>query len=119
MCSSDLGSNALGRHPHAAEAEELNGAVPIECPPGSVAMWDGKLWHSNYPRTIEGERVVCHITYTRLMCRQVEDYTTDTDDLIALYGERMSQLLGRDDSLFKRQGFDYGKRVTTFNNAKR
>lgn len=113
------GSNALGRHPHAAEIKELRGAVPIECPPGSVVMWDGKLWHSNYPRTIEGERVVCHITYTRLMCRQIEDYTTDADDLIQSYGERMSQLLGREDSLFDRQGFDYGKLVTTFNNAKR
>lgn len=113
------GSNALGRHPHEAEIRELRGAVPIECPPGSVVLWDGKLWHSNYPRTIDGERVVCHITYTRLMCRQVEDYGADAEALVDRYGERMSQLLGREDGLFGRQGFNYSKLVTTFNNAKR
>ncbi|MEZ5560623.1 MAG: phytanoyl-CoA dioxygenase family protein [Pseudomonadales bacterium] len=113
------GSNALNRHPDSDEVRECLGAIPIECPPGSVAMWDGKLWHSNYPRTADGERVVCHITYTRLMCRQVEDYGAHADQLIADHGQQMSQLLGREDSLFGANGFDYSKIVTTFNNAKR
>jgi hypothetical protein len=113
------GSNTLGRHPNERETRDLLGAVPIECPPGSVAIWDGKLWHSNYPRTIDGERVVCHITYTRLMCRQVEDYGADADDLIGKHGARMSQLLGREDALFGANGFDYSRLVTTFNDAKR
>lgn len=113
------GSNALNRHPNDTEIRELRGAVPIECPPGSVVLWDGKLWHSNYPRSIDGERVVCHITYTRLMCRQVEDYGAAADALIERHGGRMSQLLGREDALFGARGFDYSKLVTTFNNAKR
>ena len=62
--------------------------------------------------------MVCHITYTRMMCRPVEDYADNADRLIAGHGARMSQLLGREDSLFKRGGFDYSRIVQTFNNAK-
>ena len=113
------GTNRLKRHPDADEIEALAGAVPIECPAGSVALWDGNLWHSNYPRTLDGERVVCHITYTRLMMRQVEDYGAQADDLIAVHGAPMAQLLGRDDMLFSPRGADYGKLRQTFNNAKR
>lgn len=113
------GSNVLRRHPDREETAAQRGARPIECPPGAVVLWDGNLWHSNYPRSLDGERVVCHVTYTRMMCRPVEDYTDHADRLIAEHGGRMSQLLGREDSLFKRSGFDYSRIVQTFNNAKR
>jgi ectoine hydroxylase-related dioxygenase (phytanoyl-CoA dioxygenase family) len=113
------GSNSLRRHPNAEEADERAGAIPIECPPGSVAMWDGNVWHANYPRTIDGERVVCHITYTRLMMRPVEDYGAHADHLVEQHGARMSQLLGREDMLQKPTGADYSKLLQTFNNAKR
>ncbi len=82
-------------------------------------MWDGNIWHSSYPRNIDGERVVCHITYTRLMMRQVEDYGAHADDLVEAHGERMAQLLGREDMLMGPNGADYSKLMTTFNNAKR
>jgi hypothetical protein len=113
------GSNRLHRHPDGEEIRALQGAVPIECEPGSVAIWDGNLWHSNYPRNSEGERVVCHITYTRLMMRQVEDYRAATEDLIATYGDSMAQLLGENDMLMSPRGADYSMLRTTFNNAKR
>ncbi len=113
------GTNRLKRHPDADEIQALEGAVPIECPAGSVALWDGNLWHSNYPRALEGERVVCHITYTRLMMRQVEDYGAQAEELIAAHGAPMAQLLGRDDMLFSPRGADYSKLRQTFNNAKR
>ncbi len=113
------GSNKHHRHPNADEVKALAGAVPIECPPGSVALWDGNLWHSNYPRQTPGERVVCHITYTRLMMRQVEDYSVHADDLIAAHGEIMRQLLGRNDLLMGQRGANYAKLRETFNNAKR
>ena len=61
------GSHTARRHPDLDEIRALKGAQPIECPAGSVALWDGNIWHSNYPRQLEGERVVCHITYSRLM----------------------------------------------------
>jgi len=113
------GSNVFKRHPDERETAECAGAVPIECPPGAVVMWDGNLWHSNYPRTLEGERVVCHITYSRLMMRPVEDYAEHTDALIETHGEVMAQLLGQRDLLMGRKGADYSKLVSTFNDAKR
>lgn len=61
-------------------------------------MWGGNIWHSSWPRESEGERVVCHISYT---------------------GKRMTQLLGREDSLYGPNGFEFDKRIQTFNNAKR
>ena len=51
------GSNTLHRHPNENETAAQDGAVAVECPPGSVVLWDGNLWHSNYPRSIDGERV--------------------------------------------------------------
>ncbi|MCY4657058.1 MAG: phytanoyl-CoA dioxygenase family protein [Gammaproteobacteria bacterium] len=113
------GSHVLKRHPTAQEIQEKRGAIAIECPPGSVAMWDGSIWHGNWERKTEGSRVVCHITYTRLMMRPVEDYTQYADGLVEKFGERMAQLLGRQDSLNGPNGFEYDKLLTTFNNAKR
>lgn len=119
-CTSIIpGSNVLRRHPNAEEVRAKAGEVPIECPPGAVAMWDGNLWHSSYPRSLEGERVVCHITYTRLMMRPVEDYSQHAERLVREHGPRMSQLLGREDMLQKPTGADYSKLRQTFNNAKR
>ncbi|MEC8046723.1 MAG: phytanoyl-CoA dioxygenase family protein [Pseudomonadota bacterium] len=113
------GSGAKRRHPSQAECDELRGAVPIECSAGSVVLWDGNLWHSNYPRTVDGERVVCHVTYSRLMMRPVENYSVSKERLINMYGDRMAQLLGEDDFLDSPNGVDYSKLLQTFNNAKR
>ena len=113
------GSANLRRHPSEEEVKSLAGAIAIECPAGSVAMWDGNLWHSNWPKTTDGERVVCHITYSRLMMRPVEDYRRYANDLIDRYGEPMAQLMGRHDFLDSPTGADYSKLTQTFNNAKR
>jgi len=113
------GSQQLRRHPDAREIEEKPDAIAIECPAGSVAMWDGNVWHANWPRTTAGQRVVCHITYTRLMMRTVEDYRAHMDELIEAHGEKMSQLLGQQDFLEGPNGADYSKLMQTFNNAKR
>ncbi len=113
------GSANLRRHPDAEEIKTMAGAEAIECPAGSVALWDGNLWHCNWPRTEAGERVVCHITYSRLMMRQVEDYREHEQALIEQHGSRMASLFGHDDGLFRPDGFDYSKLEQTFNNAKR
>lgn len=107
------------RHPNAQEIRAESGAIAIECPADSVALWDGNLWHSNWPRTIEGERVVCHITYSRLSMRPVEDYRDQAADLISQHGDRMAQLMGEHDFLNSARGADYSKLTQTFNNAKR
>ena len=113
------GSQTLLRHPNEVETEALAGAIAIECPAGSVAMWDGRIWHGNWAREAPGERVVSHITYTRLMCRPVENYSADADTLIEAHGQPMAQLMGREDSLCGSNGFVYEHLNQTFNNAKR
>ena len=113
------GSHVLRRHPTPEETREKKGAIAVECPPGSVAMWDGSIWHGNWERKDPGARVVCHITYTRLMMRPVEDYGAYAEDLIAKHGDVMAQLLGRTDFLNGPNGAEYDKLLATFNNAKR
>lgn len=82
--------------------------VPIECKAGSIAVWDGRLWHDNATRTIDGERAVLHVSYTRLMLRQMEVYAQSLQDrLVEEYGEPMAQLLGRYDFLAKQEGKGY------------
>ena len=112
------GSHRLRRHPTHAEMEARGGVIPIECPPNSVAMWDGRAWHSSSPRTAPGERVVCHISCSRLAMRVVENYSAHADELIERHGERMAQLLGRNDSLDSPTGFRYENAVETFNNSR-
>lgn len=113
------GSHVLRRHPNAEEIAEKKGAIAIECPPGSAALWNGNIWHSNWERKAEGARVVCHITYTRLMMRPVEDYGAHARELIEKHGDTMAQLLGRKDFLNGPNGAEYDKLLQTFNNAKR
>ena len=99
-------TKALRRLPREEEAADLSGAIPIECPAGSIIVWDGSIWHGNWPRTLPGERVVLHAVYTRLLMRPGESYAHAADELIDTYGTRMSQLLGREDYLDERD-FDW------------
>jgi ectoine hydroxylase-related dioxygenase (phytanoyl-CoA dioxygenase family) len=111
------GSHRHRRHPTPDETAAEQGAIAIEAPAGSVAIWSGAVWHGNYPRSAPGDRVVTHIThitYSRLALRPVEDYSADADALIASHGERMAELLGRRDALDGSDGFDYSKTAQTF-----
>lgn len=99
------GSHRHRRMPSMEERAAKDGAIAIECPAGSVAVWDGSLWHGNWPRTLPGERVVLHVAYTRLMMRPMESYPPAVEEaLIAAHGEDMAQLLGRHDFLGKPAG---------------
>ncbi|MAV25712.1 MAG: hypothetical protein CMQ05_06280 [Gammaproteobacteria bacterium] len=87
------------RHPTPDEVRDEPGAIPTECPAGSAVVWDGSVWHSNYPRTAPGERAVLHITYSRLALRPVECYDYLDDDWLANKPEVLRTLLGREDFL--------------------
>ena len=100
------GTKALRRHPRAEETTDLSRAVAIECPAGSIIVWDGSIWHGNWPRTLPGERAVLHAVYTRLMMRPGESYAHAADALVETWGTRMSQLLGREDYLDEKD-FDW------------
>ena len=70
------------------------------------------------PDSKKGDIRVCHISYSRLAMRVIENHTAKADELIAQHGEPMAQLLGRCDSLDSPTGFDFSKTYETFNNAK-
>jgi len=107
------GSNKQLRHPTEDEIAASRGAIPMVCPVGSIVFWDGRVWHGNYARTLEEERVVLHATYYRLLMRPADDYSDIAEELVEKYGSRMSQLLGLDDYMYKKS-FDYGKHYDRF-----
>ena len=116
------GTRSLLRHPTDEEsAAAVERAIAMECPAGSVALWDGRVWHGNWPRNIDGQRVVLHASYYRVLLRQGDNYSDIADELIEQYGTPMSQLLGEEDYFYKKDFDyvgDYAKFVRTLNNAK-
>ena len=98
------GSASFRRPPNMEEVASIE-TVPIECKAGSIAVWDGRTWHDNADRTIDGERAVLHVSYTRLAMRQMEVYSRSVQDrLIEQFGEPMAQLMSRYDFLAKPEG---------------
>lgn len=116
------GTQVHRRHPDEDEIAKCDGAVPITCPKGSIAFWDGSVWHGNFPRQDEGERVVLHITFSRMSLRTVENY--DHLDATWLEGRphALSVMLGREDFLgsttIARGSADYKLIPRSFNWAK-
>lgn len=110
------------RHPDTDEIEACEGAVPITCSKGSIAFWDGSVWHGNYPRQYEGERVVLHITFSRLALRTVENYDHLDDAWLEGKPHELSVMLGREDFLgsttIARGSADYSLIPRSFNWAK-
>ncbi|MFI4976858.1 MAG: phytanoyl-CoA dioxygenase family protein [Caulobacterales bacterium] len=88
-------------HPPRDLRKTLEGAKPIIAPKGSIALWNGNVWHGNYPRQIDGERVVLHMTYTRVGFAPVEDYRHLDDAWLAGQPPEMVTLLGRENFLGK------------------
>ena len=74
---------------------EHEGAVPIVCPAGSIAVWSGETWHGSYKRTVPGERVVLHITYGRNCLRPIESYDHLSDDYFEGKPDALRMILGR------------------------
>lgn len=99
------GSHKLKSHPPADRRESLEGAVPIVAPKGSIALWDGSVWHGNYPRQIEGERVVAHLTYCRLGLQPIETYDHLDEAWFEGKHEELPTLLGRHNFLGRRHGW--------------
>jgi len=94
------GSHHHRRCPDEQEVAAEAGAIHTECPGGSVALWDGSVWHTgNAPRRIDGKRVVVHITYSRLAIRPVESYDFLGEDWLQDKPFEMRVLLGREDFL--------------------
>ena len=84
----------------------------------SVTCWDGSVWHGNYPRQIDGARVVLHIPFSRLALRPVANYDFLDEALLEHQPEELRILLGREDflgsSTIERGFADYTKIPKTF-----
>lgn len=111
------GTHKMRRHPTEDEVAASDGAVPILCDKGDVAMWDGRLWHANFGRTLPGERVLLHATYCRLAYRPLEDYGLIANELIEKHGPVMADLLGKNlwygNRAFNKGGVDMTNFMTT------
>ena len=105
-------SHRLRRHPTAEEIAAEDGIISTACPAGTVVFWNGSIWHSGGTRTIGGERVVLHITFSRLAMRPIENYDHLGEDWLADKPYEMRVLLGREDFLATPQGgFAHGMKL--------
>jgi ectoine hydroxylase-related dioxygenase (phytanoyl-CoA dioxygenase family) len=87
------GSHRFARHPNPGEGEDA--AIPLECPAGSVAMWNGATWHGNCGRTAAGERVTLHTSYCRMHIRPFADNDRVPKEIVDRNPPLFAQLLGR------------------------
>ena len=65
-------------------------------------FWNGSIRHGGGTRTIDGERVVAHITFSRLAMRPIENYDFPGEDWLEGKPYEMRVMLGREDFLNKR-----------------
>lgn len=90
------GSHVQRRLPTPEEAQAEVGAIPIVCPKGSIVFWDGSVWHGNCARTLPGERVVLHMSFSRQYLRPMEDYSHLPKTFVDRHPPELAMLLGRD-----------------------
>jgi len=116
------GSHVHRRHPDAQEIVDEPGAIPATADANSLVCWDGSIWHGNYPRNLPGDRVVLHITFSRLALRPVENYDHLDESWLESRAPEFSVMLGREDFLgsttIARGSADYSKIPRTFTWAK-
>lgn len=89
-------SHLQRRHPATLLGEGEDGAIPVECPRGSVLMWDGATWHGSCPRTEAGERVALHVMFMRTF----ERYDLPAE-VLARNPPLLATMLGMDDPFGK------------------
>jgi ectoine hydroxylase-related dioxygenase (phytanoyl-CoA dioxygenase family) len=117
------GSHRRRRQPSPDEVAAEAGAIPLVARKHSLGLWDGRLWHSNYGRSLPGERVVFHATYCRLAYRPLEDYGHLSNDYTDRWGPEMQSLLGHGlwfgNRTFGSGGVDMSKYAATWRAARR
>ena len=87
------------------KGERAEDARPIVAEKGAICLWTGSVWHGNYPRSLPGERVVLHTTYTRLGMQPIETYDHLGADWFADKDPALPMLLGRENFLGRRHGW--------------
>ena len=98
------GSQHHRRPPSPDEITAQKDAEAVKCAAGSVTFFDGSLWHSRWPRTLEGEQVLLYITYCRLALRPQESYDYLDSDWSTGKPFALRVLLGKEDGLDTAEG---------------
>jgi ectoine hydroxylase-related dioxygenase (phytanoyl-CoA dioxygenase family) len=76
-------------------AAVLAGAVPVECPAGSMVVFDSTLWHAAGHNTSGRDRLAINHQFTRSFIKQQIDYVRALDgELVQAQSPRTQQLLG-------------------------
>ncbi len=88
------GSHRLRRAPR--PGEEIEGAVPIEMPKGSVVFFTEAVWHWQGDRTDPGERLTLHWHFNRGIARSLEPKKVDPQ-MLHRNAPRLGEMLGEDD----------------------
>jgi ectoine hydroxylase-related dioxygenase (phytanoyl-CoA dioxygenase family) len=70
-------------------------AVPVECPAGSMLVFDSTLWHAAGPNTSGKDRLAINHQFTRSYIKQQIDYVRALGDAtVVAQAPRTQQLLG-------------------------
>jgi hypothetical protein len=87
------GSHHLARQPNPGEGEDE--AIAVECPAGSIVMWNGATWHGNCGRSAPGSRVTLHTSFSRMHIRPFANNDRVPQEIIDRNPPLFAQLLGR------------------------
>ena len=87
-----------GSHQHANPPTAgylLEHAVPVECPAGSMLVFDSTLWHAAGHNLSGGDRLAVNQQFTRSYIKPQIDYVRALgDETVLAQGPRTQQLLG-------------------------
>lgn len=90
------GSHKWCRHPTADEAVDLDLAVHVDAPAGSLIVWHGNTWHGAFARSTPGLRVNLMTYFCRwYLLPQAIYRDVVTDEHLARNDERFRVLMGR------------------------
>jgi ectoine hydroxylase-related dioxygenase (phytanoyl-CoA dioxygenase family) len=87
------GTHQRPRRPQQSYLEAA--AVAVECPPGSLVVFDSTLWHAAGRNMTGDDRLAINHQYTRSFFKQQVDYVRALgDELVLSQSPRVQQLLG-------------------------
>jgi ectoine hydroxylase-related dioxygenase (phytanoyl-CoA dioxygenase family) len=88
------GSHTRCRHP--VDFEDVEHAVAIDAPRGSLLVHDGRLWHGSFGRTKPGLRAGMAFAHSRMFMAPLEGFREHvTKEVLERHPERFAQLLGQ------------------------
>jgi ectoine hydroxylase-related dioxygenase (phytanoyl-CoA dioxygenase family) len=83
------------QRPRPADAEIETRAIPLECPAGTMIVFDSTLWHAAGANTSGRPRLAVNHQFTRSYIKQQIDYVRALgDDAVLALPARSQQLLG-------------------------